>query len=93
MFGGIRRLTLDLIAVAAEGFAPFNRTAEQEAVARLEASWEPLVELTPGLGAYINEVGAVRSHQRDYAANDSTRLLRLRRMLPSLSGATTTSVS
>lgn len=51
---------LDFFAVTASGFAPFNRTAEREAVAKLDTAWEPLTELTPGLGAYINEVSPRR---------------------------------
>lgn len=43
-------------AVTAATLVPFNKTYEEEAVAKLDAAWEPLAELTPDMGAYLNEV-------------------------------------
>lgn len=41
--------------MSAETFAPFNNTDEQRAQAILEEEFQPLRDLTPQGGAYINE--------------------------------------
>lgn len=41
--------------VSSESFAPFNSTDEERAKAVLEKKFQPLRDLTPGGGAYINE--------------------------------------
>lgn len=43
-------------AVSSLAFPPFNETARAEVMATLESSFEPLRKLTPGMGAYLNEV-------------------------------------
>lgn len=48
-------LTTPLL-VSSESFAPFNSTDEERAKAVLEKKFQPLRDLTPGGGAYINEV-------------------------------------
>jgi hypothetical protein len=48
-------LTTSLL-VNGESFAPFNKTDEERAKALLEQDFQPLRDLTPGGGAYINEV-------------------------------------
>lgn len=47
-------LTMPLL-VNSESFAPFNSTDEEKAKALLEKDFQPLRDLTPGGGAYINE--------------------------------------
>ncbi|KAM5342131.1 hypothetical protein ACJ41O_015162 [Fusarium nematophilum] len=42
-------------ALTGQGFPPFNRTAEAEAVENLINTWDPLRKLTPDTGSYINE--------------------------------------
>ncbi|KAF9771223.1 hypothetical protein IL306_011141 [Fusarium sp. DS 682] len=42
-------------AIAGEGFEPFNKTSEAEAIEKLNTSMEPFRELSPHTGAYINE--------------------------------------
>lgn len=37
-------------------FEPFNKTAEQETIKALDASYDGLRRLSPKSGAYINEV-------------------------------------
>lgn len=43
--------------VTAIAFPPLNATAKAEAIANVNATMEPLRELAPDMGAYINEVG------------------------------------
>lgn len=71
-------------------FTPFNRTSEKEVAELLDASFEPLRKLTPGLGAYINEV---RKQFPLQLTNQLTfsRPLPMRRILTQPSGETTTS--
>ena len=51
-------ILLTIHADTASPILPFNRNNEAEVVARLDAAFEPLRELTPGLGAYLNEVSS-----------------------------------
>ena len=46
--------------VAARGFAPFNKTGEQEAIDGIIEDFQPLRDLTPGGGAYLNEVSVAQ---------------------------------
>jgi hypothetical protein len=41
--------------VTSESFGPFNKTAENNAIATLAKEFQPLRDLTPKSGAYINE--------------------------------------
>ena len=42
-------------------FSPFNKTAENDALRALGDGFEPLKQLTPGMGSYINEVCALQT--------------------------------
>ncbi|RNJ53474.1 hypothetical protein D7B24_001763 [Verticillium nonalfalfae] len=49
------RKALIKLAVGSMGFPPFNKTAESEAIETLTTHFEPLRQLTPDGGSYVNE--------------------------------------
>jgi hypothetical protein len=49
-------LFVTLYLVTGTGFAPLNATARTEALATVDALTEPLRQLAPDMGAYVNEV-------------------------------------
>ena len=57
--------TYTINAVGALDFAPFNKTAEQDAITALKESFQPLRDLTPGGGSYLNEVSRQTSGHSD----------------------------
>lgn len=46
------------ITVKGLSFPPLNNTARLEAINRLQKAFQPIRDLTPDSGAYINEVSA-----------------------------------
>ncbi|KAM0598526.1 hypothetical protein ACHAPN_002189 [Verticillium nonalfalfae] len=45
----------DALKIGSMGFPPFNKTAESEAIETLTTHFEPLRQLTPDGGSYVNE--------------------------------------
>lgn len=43
--------------VTTSGLKPFNNKQEKQTEEQLNSAYEPLRMLTPGMGAYLNEVG------------------------------------
>ncbi|KAG9253779.1 FAD binding domain-containing protein [Emericellopsis atlantica] len=67
-------------ALTSMGFEPFNRTAEKEAQALLKEAWEPMVQLTPGMGSYINEAAYFEENPAETFWGDNyERLLQIKR--------------
>ncbi|CAH0018225.1 unnamed protein product [Clonostachys rhizophaga] len=61
-------------------FTPFNRTSEKEVAGLLDASFEPLRKLTPGLGAYINEASPYeKDPYTTFWGDNYKRLLEIKR--------------
>ena len=52
-------------------FAPFNKTAERNALKELGDGFVPLRKLTPGMGSYINEVSDLQHDQAGRSNLDS----------------------
>ncbi|KND91631.1 6-hydroxy-D-nicotine oxidase [Tolypocladium ophioglossoides CBS 100239] len=67
-------------AVEGMGFAPFNKTAEEEAIKLLDTSFQPLRALTPNSGAYINEaLPFEKDWQHTFWGTNYKRLLKIKR--------------
>jgi FAD/FMN-containing dehydrogenase len=68
--------------VTSTSFEPFNRTAEKEAQARMNKALEPMVELTPGMGSYINEAAYFEDDPaKTFWGDNYGRLLRIKRQV------------
>ncbi|CAM1510668.1 Fc.00g010030.m01.CDS01 [Cosmosporella sp. VM-42] len=62
------------------GFPPFNATAKAEAIKTLNEAFEPMRELTPNTGAYINEAFPFEDDwQHTFWAENYRRLLKIKR--------------
>ena len=61
-------------------FAPLNKTAKTEAIQALQAAYQPMRELTPRSGAYINEaLPFEKDWQHTFWGSNYERLLRIKR--------------
>ncbi|KAK4080908.1 CAZyme family AA7 [Trichoderma harzianum] len=67
-------------ALTSEPFGPFNKTAENNAKAILDKEFQPLRDLTPKSGAYINEAFPFeKNFQQTFWGSNYARLLRIKR--------------
>ncbi|KAL7786986.1 FAD-binding domain-containing protein [Trichoderma ceciliae] len=67
-------------ALNSESFGPFNKTAENNAIATLDKEFQPLRDLTPKSGAYINEgFPFEKNWQKTFWGSNYARLLRIKR--------------
>ncbi|KAL7948118.1 FAD-binding domain-containing protein [Trichoderma barbatum] len=67
-------------ALTSESFGPFNKTAESNAIALLDKGFQPLRDLTPKSGAYINEAFPFeKNFQKTFWGSNYARLLRIKR--------------
>lgn len=51
--------------MTARSIKPFDKAGEEEVKKQLDRAYEPLRKLTPGLGAYLNEVSPHRRTGQD----------------------------
>ncbi|KAM0254637.1 hypothetical protein ACHAQJ_006606 [Trichoderma viride] len=69
-------------AINSDSFGPFNKTAENNAIATLDKEFQPLRDLTPKSGAYINEAFPFEKNwQRTFWGSNYARLLRIKRQV------------
>ncbi|PHH78727.1 hypothetical protein CDD80_6362 [Ophiocordyceps camponoti-rufipedis] len=67
-------------SVATAEFPPFNKTAEREAIAILDRSFQPLRDLTPNSGAYMNEaLPFEKDWQHTFWGSNYERLLAIKK--------------
>ncbi|KAI0124716.1 hypothetical protein BJ170DRAFT_473279 [Xylariales sp. AK1849] len=67
------------------GFAPFNATARKEALVKLNAGVQPLRELAPNMGAYVNENNPEEPDwPRSFWGDNYDRLLKIKRTVDPL---------
>ncbi|KAF4595165.1 RNA polymerase II mediator complex component SRB4 [Ophiocordyceps camponoti-floridani] len=67
-------------SVATAEFPPFNKTAERQAIAILDRSFQPLRDLTPRSGAYMNEaLPFERDWQHTFWGSNYERLLAIKK--------------
>lgn len=69
-----------LHTLTSQSFGPFNKTAEEDAIATLDSEFQPLRDLTPKSGAYINEAFPFEKNwQETFWGSNYARLLRIKR--------------
>ncbi|UKZ74474.1 hypothetical protein TrVFT333_002142 [Trichoderma virens FT-333] len=67
-------------ALTSQPFGTFNKTAENDAKASLDKEFQPLRDLTPKSGAYINEAFPFEKNwQQTFWGSNYARLLRIKR--------------
>ncbi|RFU71833.1 fad binding domain-containing [Trichoderma arundinaceum] len=67
-------------ALTSASFGPFNKTAEKDAIATLQREFQPLRDLTPKSGAYINEALPFETEwQKTFWGDNYNKLLRIKR--------------
>ncbi|OTB12777.1 hypothetical protein K445DRAFT_320576 [Daldinia sp. EC12] len=67
-------------AVTSSSFEPLNQTAKEEALAKVNAKVEPLRQLAPEMGAYLNENNPGEPNwQRSFWGDNYDRLLQIKR--------------
>ncbi|KAL7916572.1 FAD-binding domain-containing protein [Trichoderma velutinum] len=67
-------------ALNTEAFGPFNKTAENDVKASLDKQFQPLRDLTPNSGAYINEAFLFeKNFEQTFWGSNYARLLRIKR--------------
>lgn len=52
------------------GYAPFDKAAKEAMVERFTTQWQPMRDLTPGGGAYLNEVNTGLVFARNFTVTD-----------------------
>ncbi|KAL7816041.1 hypothetical protein V8C44DRAFT_307463 [Trichoderma aethiopicum] len=71
-----------LHTLTSQSFRPFNKTAEKDAIATLDSEFQPLRDLTPKSGAYINEAFPFEKNwQETFWGSNYARLLRIKRAI------------
>ncbi|KAL7928879.1 FAD-binding domain-containing protein [Trichoderma chlorosporum] len=66
--------------INSQSFGPFNKTAENDAKATLDKAFQPLRDLTPKSGAYINEAFPFeKDWQQTFWGSNYARLLQIKR--------------
>ncbi|KAI9151441.1 6-hydroxy-D-nicotine oxidase-like protein [Paramyrothecium foliicola] len=77
---GWRKAYVHLVNIV--GFDPLNKTTETEAVKALRTAFKPIRELSPNMGAYLNEASMFEEEpQKTFWGSNYQKLLRIKRSL------------
>ncbi|KAM4060976.1 FAD binding domain-containing protein [Hirsutella rhossiliensis] len=67
-------------ALTVANYSPFNKTAEQDTINLLDTSFQPLRDLTPQSGAYVNEaLPFEKDWQHSFWGSNYERLVKIKR--------------